>query len=110
MENIIELDSTNFVDFVSTGGMVDFYAEWCGPCKAMLPTIAKVAEEEEYKNKIGKLNIDNHSDIAAKYNIRSIPTMLFFTPSGELADKHTGLASADLIKAKLNSALSSQEF
>lgn len=111
MENeIIQLDSTNFSRFINDGGMVDFYADWCGPCKAMLPTIAKVAAEDEWTGKIGKLNIDEHADIAAKYNIRSIPTLIFFSEGGQISEKHTGMASADLIKTKLSTAFSKEEF
>ncbi|HAJ78427.1 MAG TPA: thioredoxin, partial [Fibrobacteres bacterium] len=57
---------------------VDFWAEWCGPCKMLTPTIETVAEEQNGKIKVCKLNIDNAPDIASKYGISSIPTLLFF--------------------------------
>ena len=111
MENeIIQLDSTNFGEFINAGGMVDFYADWCGPCKAMMPTLEKVNLEQEWTGKIGKLNIDTHAEIAAKYNIRSIPTFIFFSPNGVMSEKHTGMASADLIKVKLATAFSEDTF
>ena len=58
--------------------LVDFWAEWCGPCKLLTPTIEELANEYKGKVVIGKLNVDEHSDIAATYGIRSIPSLLFF--------------------------------
>ena len=63
--------------------LVDFWAEWCGPCKMLTPVIDSVASEYSDKYSIGKLNVDHNSDIAAKYGIRSIPCLLFFN-NGEV--------------------------
>lgn len=82
--------------------LVDFYADWCGPCKMLAPIIEALAPEYEGKVKIGKLNVDNAPDTAQKYGIMSIPTLLFIK-NGEVVNKIVGLVSkADLEKA-LNS-------
>ena len=59
--------------------LVDFWAEWCGPCKMLTPTIDAIAEEYSDKYSIGKLNVDQNSELAAEYGIRSIPCLLFFS-------------------------------
>ena len=77
----IELTDDNFNSEVESSDIpvvVDFWAEWCGPCKMLTPTIDALAKEYTGKYSIGKLNVDNHSDIAAQYGIRSIPCLLFF--------------------------------
>ena len=79
--NTIEFTSDNFESEVLKSDkpvLVDFWAEWCGPCKMLTPTIDALADEYNEKYSIGKLNVDNHSDIAAQYGIRSIPCLLFF--------------------------------
>ena len=69
--------------------LVDFWAEWCGPCKMLTPVIDDVASEYSDKYSIGKLNVDHNSDIAAKYGIRSIPCLLFFN-NGEVQEQIVG--------------------
>ncbi len=69
--------------------LVDFWAEWCGPCKMLTPVIDSVASEYSDKYSIGKLNVDHNSDIAAKYGIRSIPCLLFFN-NGEVQEQIVG--------------------
>lgn len=77
--------------------VVDFWATWCGPCKAIAPVIEEVSAELEGKAVIGKCNVDECDDLPAEFNIRSIPTLLFFK-NGELKDRHVGVISkADLI-------------
>ena len=76
--------------------VVDFYADWCGPCKMMAPVIAKLAEEYEGQVKIGKCNVDEAGAVAMKFSIISIPTILFFK-NGGIVDRVVGATSkADL--------------
>ena len=72
--------------------LVDFYADWCGPCKMLAPVIEALAGEWEGKAKIGKLNVDNAMDTAQNYGIQSIPTLLYFK-NGELVNKSIGVVS-----------------
>ena len=80
--------------------LVDFWAPWCGPCKALLPIIQKVADEVEGKAKIVKVNIDESPEIAGKYSIMSIPTLLVFV-NGAITDQIVGLVQKDKIMDKL---------
>jgi len=82
--------------------LVDFYADWCGPCKMLAPTIETLAQEYEGKIKVGKLNVDNAPDTAQNYGIMSIPTLLYFK-NGELVNKSIGVVSKAEIEAVLNS-------
>ena len=84
--------------------LVDFWAEWCGPCRMITPIIDELHEEFKDKAVIGKVNVDSESDISAKYGITSIPTLLFFK-NGEVVDKHIGAASKSQLEEKLNSLI-----
>ena len=81
--------------------MVDFWAEWCGPCKMIAPAVEALASEFEGKAVIGKMDIDSNSNVPTMLGIRSIPTILFFK-NGELVDKQVGLASVEVLRAKVN--------
>lgn len=81
--------------------MVDFFASWCGPCKMMAPIIEKIANEYTGKVKIGKLNTDDSPNTAMKYQIQSIPTLIFFK-NGEIVDNISGFQSAEALKKKLD--------
>lgn len=100
MGKAIELTDSNFDEIVASGKpvMVDFWAEWCGPCKMIGPVVEELAGDLEGKAVIGKLNVDYNPNISAKFGVRSIPTLLFFN-NGELVDKQVGaVGKADLLK------------
>jgi len=84
--------------------VVDFWAEWCGPCRMIGPVIEELAGEYEDKAIIGKINIDENNDVSEEYGIRSIPTILFFK-NGQLMDKHIGVAPKNLLEEKLKAIL-----
>ena len=84
--------------------LVDFYAEWCGPCKMMGPIVEKMAEKYEGKVKIGKLNVDENMEIAQKYRVASIPTFIFFE-GGEAVETAIGGMSAKALEEKIQQYL-----
>lgn len=84
--------------------LVDFYADWCGPCKMMMPVVEKMAETYDGKVKVGKVNSDDENALAAKYNIMSIPSFLVFK-NGEVINSATGAMSADALAKMLDAAL-----
>lgn len=84
--------------------LVDFWAPWCGPCKAIAPILAELSTEFAGKVLIGKVNVDDHGDLAGKYNVRAIPTMLLFK-NGALVETLVGMQSKDTLKAKLTAKL-----
>ena len=101
---VIKLTSTNFEEEViksSVPVVVDFWAEWCGPCRMQSPIVDDLAESMQGKLKVGKVNVDDEGDLAAKYNIVSIPTLLIFK-DGNVVNTAVGLHSKqeilDLIK------------
>ncbi|MCB0506760.1 MAG: thioredoxin [Chitinophagales bacterium] len=104
----LELTNDNFKGNVldnSGVALVDFWAEWCGPCRLIGPVVEDLAKEYDGKATIGKLNVDDNREIAAQYGIMSIPTLLFFK-NGEIVDKHVGVASKADLKKKLEAHLS----
>jgi thioredoxin 1 len=84
--------------------VVDFWAEWCGPCRVVGPVVEELAKDYEGKAVIGKLNVDENPEVATKYGIRSIPTILFIK-NGEVVDKHVGAAPKSVLEQKLKSHL-----
>ena len=84
--------------------VVDFWATWCGPCKAIAPVVEEVAAEYDGKAVVGKCNVDDCDDTPMTYGIRSIPTILFFK-NGELVDRHVGVISKADLAAKIDSLL-----
>ncbi len=80
--------------------LVDFYADWCGPCKMVAPIVAELADEYSGVFKVGKLNIDNEPDTAEKYRVMSIPTLMIIK-NGEVVDKIVGAVPKAALKEKL---------
>ncbi|MDX2109132.1 MAG: thioredoxin [Verrucomicrobiota bacterium] len=102
--NILELTADTF-DTTITGTkkpvLVDFWAPWCGPCKAIGPILEQLSTELGDKVTIAKVNVDNNSEIAGRYNIRAIPTMLLFK-NGQIVDQIVGLTNKEALKGRVN--------
>lgn len=104
MSKPVELTDGNFDTEViesNTPVLVDFWAVWCGPCKIIAPVIEELADEYDGKVKVGKLDVDNNPDVAMKFGIRSIPTLLVFH-NGEVVDSIIGAVPKTYIAEKLN--------
>lgn len=103
----IELSETNFEQEVPKTNLpvpVDFWAAWCGPCKMIAPIVDEIAGEYESKLKIGKVDVDNNQQIAMKYGIRSIPTLLVFK-NGKVVEQIVGAAPKKSLVEKLSKHL-----
>ena len=102
----LEINDENAKELIASGKpvVIDFWAEWCGPCRSIAPSVDELAEEYEGKVIIGKYNVDEGDDISVEYSIRSIPTLLFFK-DGKLVDKHVGSASKADLEAKVKALL-----
>lgn len=102
----IAVNDSNFEEVVLKAEvpvLVDFWAEWCGPCKMMLPIIEEIAKEFEGKIVVAKVNVDD-SSASGKYGIRNIPTILFFK-GGQVADKQVGAVPKATLVSKINALL-----
>ena len=102
----IEITDANFNEILNTDKpvLVDFWAEWCGPCKMIGPIVTQLAEEYEGKAVIGKVNVDENPNTAAQFGIRSIPTLLVFK-GGEVVDKQIGAVPKAVLAGKLDAQL-----
>lgn len=102
----LNITEANYEELVATGKpvVIDFWAEWCGPCRAITPIIEELAKEFEDSAVIGKCNVDENNGLSAKFGIRSIPTVIFLK-GGELVDKQVGAAGKDVFKKKLEDVL-----
>lgn len=84
--------------------VIDFWAEWCGPCRMVAPIVEELAAEYEGKVVIAKCDVDSNDDIVAEYKVRNIPTLVFLK-GGEIVDRHVGALSKDALKAKIDALL-----
>lgn len=102
----LAVTDSNFKEILSEGKpvVVDFLAQWCGPCKMVAPIIDELAAEYEGKVIIGKCDVDENSDLPAEFGIRSIPTVLFFK-NGQLVDKQVGSAAKPVYVSKIEALL-----
>ena len=104
-DKVVILTSENFDAEVlqsATPVLVDFWAEWCGPCKMIGPVIDQLADENDGKAKISKVNIDDHQQLAVQYNVQSIPTLIVFK-NGQIAEQKVGGMSKADLQAMLDS-------
>jgi thioredoxin 1 len=102
-----EFTDANFRDTALTDGkvtVVDFWAEWCGPCRMIGPFIEELSKEYNDKVLVGKLNVDDNPEVSMKYNVRSIPTVLFFK-NGEVVDRQVGATSKKVLASKIEALL-----
>ena len=106
MGKAIELNDANFDQFINSDKpvLVDFWAEWCGPCKMIGPLVEELAGEYDGKAVIGKLNVDENPGVTARFGIRSIPTLLVFK-SGQIVDKQVGAVPKSVLAQKLTAQI-----
>ena len=106
-ENVKEFTSANFNTEVlesDTPVLVDFWAEWCGPCRVIAPVVDEIATEYSQKDKVGKLNVDNENQIASQFGVRSIPALLIFK-NGTVANQIVGAVPKNKITEILDSVI-----
>ncbi|MGA2221914.1 MAG: thioredoxin [Verrucomicrobiia bacterium] len=102
-KHIVVISNNNFEQEVNKSPMpvlVDFWAEWCGPCKMIAPVLDEIAEEKAGKIKIAKVNVDENQELAAKFGIRSIPTLLLFK-GGQVKEQIVGMTGKKDLERKL---------
>jgi len=107
MENsaAVTIDESNFDSEVTKSTqpvLVDFWAEWCGPCKMIAPILDEIAREKAGAVKVGKVNVDENQSLSMRYNVRAIPTLLFFK-DGQLRDQVTGMTSKKDLLSRIES-------
>ena len=107
MSEIISLNEQSWKDEVVNSELpvlVDFWAEWCAPCRMMAPALEEISREYEGKVKVGKLNVDENSAVAGEYSIMGIPTLLFFR-NGKVVDKVVGVVAKKVLQDRIEKAM-----
>ncbi len=105
MGNAMELTAGNFAETVSSGvTLVDFWAEWCGPCRLIAPVIEELADQYAGKAKVGKVNVDHESDLSQQFGVSSIPTLLVMK-DGQEVSRFVGVTQKDQLVKALDAAL-----
>ena len=102
----IEVTDENFEELLNSGNpmVLDFWAEWCGPCRMVSPIIDELASEYEGRVTIGKVDVDSNNDVVGQFGIRNIPTVLFFK-DGKLVDKQVGVTQKSVFVTKIDALL-----
>lgn len=103
----VTITDANFEELVKNADkpvLVDFWAEWCGPCKMIGPLVEELATDYEGRAVVGKVNVDENPNISMEFGIRSIPTLLVFK-GGQIVDRHVGTAPKDVLAKKLDAQL-----
>lgn len=108
MGKAVEITDKNFSDIINSDQpvLVDFWAEWCGPCKMIAPVVEELASEYDGKAVIGKVDVDSNPEVSAKFGIRSIPTLLVFK-NGEVVDKQIGAVPKNVLSQKIDAQMAS---
>ena len=106
MSKPVEITDSNFEEIINSEKpvLVDFWAEWCGPCKMIGPVVEELANEFDGKAIIGKVDVDTNPEVSAKFGIRSIPTLLVFK-GGEIVDKQVGAVPKSVLSEKIEAQL-----
>ncbi len=106
MGKAIEITDSNFEEVIKSDKpvLVDFWAEWCGPCKMIGPVVEELASELDGKAVIGKVDVDSNPEVSAKFGIRSIPTLLVFK-GGEIVDKQIGAVPKSVLEQKITAQM-----
>lgn len=103
----VEITDSNFEELVLKSDkpvLIDFWAEWCGPCRMVGPLVEEIAQEYQGKALVGKVDVDNNPGISSKFGIRNIPTILFIK-NGEIVDKQVGAVPKSVLASKLEAIL-----